>query len=1327
MKLFLNAKHAAKTLTAVTFAAGMFLPLQVFPAAIELATKPLSNATTTSVLPNLMFIMDGSRSMGWNYLPDWVVEDNLCKGTNGTYNTLCATENDPNYLPAKLPYHPPFLSPDFNSIYYNPDIYYKPPVNSDGTSKPSQGSPWTSVKDDAYGIQSTASTNLITNYPDLDWCTTARTNGVYTDCLRNNNYILPGSYSGKSYTTQQQTTASGSAKFIAGAPNSPSAPVTRNVGPHYYRIIAGEYCDSTKLNNCQATETTTYKYAAKLRWCNSANNADADNPAANTCQALRTGSFTFPRYPTRYAKGVTNRGRFERVDIVPGQATYPPSSNRAVGRTDCASSTSCTYTEEMTNFANWWTYYRTRMQTMKTSASNAFREIDNRYRVGFIDIYGGSYLPIDTFNTGANGTGVKDKWYANLVASTVTGGPTGYHSTGTPLRSALARVGLIFAGKKPTTTPAPPAASADPMQYSCQQNFALLTTDGYWNGDEKPAEQIKGLTGQVIGNTDGGSTSRPMYEGPTATSNTLADVAKYFYDNDLRTAALGNCLGAISDVLVCTNDVFVSGTDNNVQQHMTTFTLGLGVDGSLTYTNDYKTATSGDYFNIVNGTGTSPNWTVPVKDTETAVDDLWHAAVNGRGTYFSAKNPTQLTDGLNGALGAIGSKLGAGSAAATSSLNPVAGDNFAYVASYTTVKWQGNLEARTINLNNGEVSESPAWCVENTIAASCPAPGSIVKSTDGSSSAYYCSTANATSCPNGTLGADKVCRVEVSVACAGTMGAKVGVNADTRVIKMSNGAGALVDFSYANLQARSLDTNFAGTGLSQWATFSDDQKVLAAGKNMVSYLRGQTGFEMERTSNDALNHLYRYREATLGDAIESQPAFVGKPVFKYADVGYSDYIAAKTSRAKTVYMGANDGMMHAFDATNGQERWAFVPSAVIPRLWRLADKNYANMHENYVNGRPIIADVYDTVSAAWKTILVAGLGGGGRAYYALDITDPTSPKMLWEIDSSTENNLGYSYGYPIVTKKSDGTWVVLFTSGYNNINPGNGQGYLYVRNALTGAHIARIGTAANADDATTPSGLARIASYKDDLIHNNKTVAVYGGDIRGNVWRFDINANTAMKFAILKDATGAAQPVTAAPELGLAYGKRMVFVGTGKYLELADLKNTQRQTLYAIKDNDRTVTLDNPRLDSKMKAQTLSQSGSTRKASKTVVDLRADDGWFIDLPDSGERINVEPILDSGLLIVPSTVPSDTVCSPGGYGWLNYFNYLNGNNGDGIVSEKFNAPIVGVNVYYTPDGKRHVSVVTSDKPTPEKPPKGPGDSDGALSFKGKRVIWRELIK
>jgi type IV pilus assembly protein PilY1 len=573
---------------------------------------------------------------------------------------------------------------------------------------------------------------------------------------------------------------------------------------------------------------------------------------------------------------------------------------------------------------------------------------------------------------------------------------------------------------------------------------------------------------------------------------------------------------------------------------------------------------------------------------------------------------------------------------------------------------------------------------------------------------------------------------------------------------------------FGNLDA----ADFTATGLSQWSLLSPTQKTAAAGENLVNYLRGQTGYE-DRGSNPANNRLYRFREATLGDALESQPFFISKPVFNYADKGYATYKTDQASRTGMVFMGANDGMLHAFYAKDqvvqtppatcvvggasycgGEEAWAYIPKVVIPNMWRLADKNYSTQHRNYVNGSPIISDICTAncgvaATATWKTILVGGLNAGGRSYYALDITDPVTPTLLWEISSSTSGfeNLGFSYGQPIITKKADGTWVVLVTSGYNNTSPGDGHGYLFVLDAVTGAKISEYDTGVG--DTTTPSGLAKVSAWNDYQGIDNTAGYVYGGDLLGNLWRFDINSAPSLDplsrnpllFTTLLDSSSIAQPVTTAPTLGEIESQRFIFVGTGKYLETSDLTDTSKQTIYAIKDNNATTTLTNARTALVQQTMSMASADATaRYGSNNPVDLSspAIRGWYVDLasiiaPSTtpsfvGERVNIDMQLVQGTLIAATIVPSNTVCAPGGTGWLNFFNYETGGYVDSAtqtVSHQYGSPIVGINVIFI-EGKPIVETVTANKPTPEVD-ESVQIKGGGVGFQKKRVIWRELIQ
>ena len=1469
--------------------AGLALPLRAYAGSVALATEPLANTTTSTVKPNVMFILDDSGSMNSDYLPDWAHDD--------------FPNSDPKYSNYRYDDLPELLrNSGFNGVAYDPATVYAPPVfyNADGTlnttTYPNIGSPWTSVKNDAFNSFS-STTNLTTSFDDIEWCT----NTNYDNCVRNDNLILPGTIDGVSYTRKHSKNSTGTGYVASGTPDAPTK-VARTFGPFFYTIVPGEYCDSPNLKNCQYTKTDTFKYPATLRWCNSS--------ALTNCQALNSSTYKYPRYPTTFfqpgtpgspgvpavppspatsattpsngtlvitgvdknktiwfkcgstyfgkqstfsssgsnssgtrlddlyddingttvhgytttcskstswsyfsgyhtssltcsvaapvgpsacsggftvdnnvdvstntgpqggadaqpaqpgspeipavpAQPAVYYGKFIRTDIVPeiNSYPYPGKSVKADTRTDCAGTT-CTYAEEMTNFANWWTYYHTRMQAMKTSVSRAFKSLDNRYRVGFTTISdkgatdGSKFLGNNTFELTH-----KNSWFTKLFATTTSGS--------TPLRGALSKAGRYYANKL--------SSQVDPVQYSCQQNFTILSTDGYWNtGNEDSNYTNNGLSG-LIPDMDGSGTPRPQYEGPTASSGSLADIAKYYYDTDLRTAGLGNCSGGTSPDYtsgnpdVCTNNVFVSSTDKNTKQHMTTFTMGLGAEGVLNYTPDYLTDTVGDYYDLKNALN-GVNWPDPQVSSSSntvvaRIDDLWHAAVNGGGVYFSAKNPDQIVTGFNKALSSISVRLGSAAAAATSTLNPVAGNNFAYVASYTTVKWIGNLEARTINTATGAVSESASWCVENVIADTCAAPGNVVADTSDSTTVYRCVVSGATeaSCPapgvfdSGT----SECRTEIANACTGTLGAKVSATSDTRTIYTAP-AGSLTPLTKQNLvpfdaaYAAANPSNFSTShinGLNQWGTLDSSQQTAAAGANLINYLRGQNGYE-DRASNDPANRLYRAREAVLGDALESQPAFISKPVFNYPYAGYSAFKTAQASRSGTVYMGTNDGMMHAFASSNGAERWAYVPSMVIPNLWKLASTSYSTNHANFVNGSPITTDFYCTVdcggevggAASWRTMLVAGLNGGGRGYYALDITDPDKPILLWEFTTTAgsgtvkDDDVGYGFTRPVVTRKADGTWVVLVTSGYNNISPGDGKGYLFVLDATKGTVLSKISTTVGST--TTPSGLGKIAAWNDEP-GGNRAGYVYGGDLLGNLWRFDVNTGSVLKFATLfSDAAGTSpQPITTTPVLGLVEHKRVVFVGTGKYLEAGDLTTTQKQTEYAIKDDEETATLVNPRTTLVNQTLTDNPDGTGTRVvnSPNAVDFSSDRGWYVDFPDGGsggagaERANIDGRLVQGTLLVPTIVPSSTVCAPGGYGWLNYFDYKTGASVDttGVASSKYDSTIVGINVIYIA-GEPKVEVVTSTNPTPELdetakfPPAGSG-------FTGKRATWRELIQ
>lgn len=948
------------------------------------------------------------------------------------------------------------------------------------------------------------------------------------------------------------------------------------------------------------------------------------------------------------------------------------------------------------NYANWYSYYRTRMLTMRSAAGRVFNNVDGtRFRVGFSTISeqgvanGAKFLNVDDF-----GDAQRQAFFQRLYATQ----PGGF----TPLRPALAKIGKYFAAKAP-------GQAVDPMQYACQRNFTILSTDGYWNTRGEPAGGWKptGLTGAPIGNTDGGTTPRPLRDdgralngnwvtGGAGVSNSLADIAAYFYDTDLRTPALGNCNGAVAGQQVCENVVGISGRDDATHQHMTLFTLGLGVAGLLQYQADYETSTSGDYFGIRNGTRPWPN---PLSDNvggnadpgdtvTTRIDDLWHAAVNGRGTYYSANNPGELVTSLTRTLQQINEAQGSGAAAATSTIKPVVGDNLVFRGRY--VGSSGELVASALNVQTGAVG-GDLWTTDNTLP---------------------------------------------------TM---VAPAADTRRILYAGGGG-LRAFTYGNLAADGLGRWFANRcagdlPLSQCATLGAAGVALVNnGANVVNFLRGQTGLE-DRAANPEGQRVFRARRVTasggvtpLGDIVNAAPVYLKKPPFRYGDDGYAAFAAANANRQAAVYVAANDGMLHAFNADNGRELWAFVPTMAMREMARLADTAYEANHRYFVDATPTLGDVQ--IGGQWRTVLVGGLGAGGRGYYALDVTDPDAPRLLWEISAQDDtafgdDDLGLSYGNPVITKNAAGRWVVAFSSGYNNVEPGDGQGYLYVRDVGSGQAISKIGTGAG--DGGTPSNLGRIEGWVD-ADTDNTSLRMYGGDMQGNLWRFDYDnqvgagGTEATLLGQARAPGGAVQPITVKPTLAqVGIGDDavpVVIVGTGRYLGLPDLTDDTVQSIYVVKDTLTADGLGVLRDAPGMRQNTLSTVGDERTIADgdaAQIDWATDAGWFVDLTlSNGERVNVDVAQTGRTLIVASNVPGASVCNEGGTSWFYSFDLENGKVN---TSAPLPALTAGLNLVQVGETLRVIQwdvagrwVVRDPKPGANAPPENV-----------QRTSWRELVE
>ncbi len=828
-------------------------------------------------------------------------------------------------------------------------------------------------------------------------------------------------------------------------------------------------------------------------------------------------------------------------------------------------------------------------------------------------------------------------------------------------------------------------------------------------------------------------------------TDSLADVAQYFYVTDLRP---GTDYG--------TNNIKgppVAGTqvedDRARYQHMTTFVVGLGVSGNVGYQENYREGVAGDYRDIKEGnikpsTGEPANWPIwpdPAVDysdplnynNARSIDDFWHTAVNGRGRYFSASDSGTVVAGIKSALGSIGALGGAASAASTSTLELTTGDSTAFAASYKTEEWTGDLVAVKLNPLTGDATTTPVWT--RTAAASL---GSRTNAACDNRKIFYYNAAEVST---------KLAPFTWNTAVCGETTTTTGLDS-------------------------TLQGYFGSTAVSKLSQYLEmtesapDQRSAAAGANLVNFLRGHRGNE-GFVAGDAVK-LFRKRESIMGDIVGSQPQYVKPPSRSYLDDGYDAFKKSSVKdRKSVVYTGANDGMLHAFDASNGEELWAYVPTPVMPTLYKLADAEYKIRHAFFVDGTPTIGDVSDSKGTTdpaddeWKTILVGGLGAGGKddvaensntGFYALDVTNPDAPKALWEFNKSsscyaagsvefTDCHLGLSFGRPILTKRAvDNKWVVLLSSGYNNVGgtePGNGRGFLYVLDAMTGRILEKV-EAASPDvtiftgNASTPSGLRNLNNFVVNSNTDNKTLRTYGTDMLGNVWRFNMatSPTTATLLGTTKDKDGNAQPITTRPEIAEVDGSTIVMVGTGKLLAITDLvvdSDAQVQSVYSFKDADYTAD----GLRQQLRPLKLTTQGTGADRTRTVSCDGAESlctgtaGWVIDLTDVGERINVDMRVTSGTLVFASNIPDSAQCSAGGSSLLNYVDLISGRavGGDpnGVVSVHLSSSLnVGIGLIKTSDGRIRAIGRGSDgelvvKDVPIANPPSPG----------KRVSWREI--
>lgn len=627
----------------------------------------------------------------------------------------------------------------------------------------------------------------------------------------------------------------------------------------------------------------------------------------------------------------------------------------------------------------------------------------------------------------------------------------------------------------------------------------------------------------------------------------------------------------------------------------------------------------------------------------------WDADADGEpDNYFPVTDPSRLRDTLASVFQRVGAASGAATAVGVSGGTLGAGSHV-YETSFRSEEWTGQLTAHEI-ARDGKTRRTPAW------------------------------DANATLARTVEDGAREVLTWKPSLR----RGVPFRWPDDPRVPRPDE-----IDSAQADLLSRN----------------PIDDSLDADGPARVDWLRGE--------------HVdgFRQRAEPLGDIVHSTPQLVGPPVTRYRDdwgrrapetaKPYSTFGERYANRRRVVYVGANDGMLHAFDAGRGRgadvggvagapasagtgaELFAYVPDAIYRELPELPAQDYG--HEYYVDATPRIGDAF--VGGDWRSVLVGGLGRGGQGIYALDVTEPddideasADEAVLWEFGEAQDPDIGYTYSSPLIVRLHNGRWAALFGNGYNNSAPDDrasptGQASLFVVDLETGLLVAKLGTGAGSTG--TPNALAPPTAV--DLDNDDVVDLVYAGDLEGNVWKFDLSSSVPSRWSMVRerifvaeDGEGRAAPITTA----VAVGRHptgtgvLVYIATGKYLEPSDQRvRPARNRVWALWDpdpfawTDLHAYLDDGELLEQRILREVSRAYDTdgdgtddttstvRESTTEAIDWDEHRGWYLDLTHAGhvgEQVVATPLLRENRLIVSTQIPGGDECTPVQGGWLMLF-------------------------------------------------------------------------
>jgi type IV pilus assembly protein PilY1 len=1269
-------KFAPKKLSILSaVAASCLLQTHTHAAPGVLTDIPLN--VGSRVQPNILFLVDDSGSMTWEQLISNEGQDAYGVGSNGLEDRLDFSPNDDEEVRE--------LCNAYNVMAYDPTIVYEPWSGVDENGDAFDNKTLTTALNYAYDVDNTDS---LTSHYYLSW-NDSNTNNTFDvgECGDFDSLDAgynPGSF--PSYRMGDTTSSTDAAGYITdsgGASNNYT--FNENLTFQISPVGASQITIDFSFFEVETGFDYLRVYANSIDPGNLVAELDGFSPPAPV--TVNAGT-VFLEFDSDHL--VNHRGFIAFWNHSSSGIATPSFSNQnGIRLDDCREYSNChvvsdlpaTSTTEINtqqNYANWYTYYRKREYVAKKALSDIITE--GSVRMGLATLHNNrrdTNLPVGTliediddispFDSSDPVAVAKHNSAAANKAQLLRNLYNIRSNSGTPLRSTLNQAGQYFeVGSSPgsglfgfTPNHSGTVSSNSPILSAadggtCQQNFSVLFSDGFWNSD----------SGFSIGNWDGGTNTGeiPGLDGSSFAdtySNYLADVAMRYYERDIAG-------GLVDEVNV--QDPHQSGVNIN-HQHMVTYTVAFGVNGTLDVNPDESGFTA---------------WPSVSQNTNTTIDDMRHAAWNGRGEFLNANDPQELIDSLGAAIQDIQERTGSSSAASFSS-GSVSNQTLVFQAEYNTTGWWGDLLA--YQFVDGIIdADNPVWSASERM-------NSFLNSS--------------------------------------------GANA-RNIITYNGSQGIPFEFpaSYETLLADGLDT--AATSLSDarindlltnapYPSPSDAAEVAANqafGERVVSFLKG------DNTSDDLRDRGDYSSGNFLGAFIHSSPIFVGEPSERYPDLiegagnRYSVFANANTDRTPLVFVGGNDGILHAFNATNeangGREVFAYIPSANLLEndLHLLSESDYS--HHAYVDGTPTVRDVF--VNGSWRSYLVGSLRSGGKGVFVLDVTNPSALASASDSASNADSivvgefthpDLGFTYSRPQITKMNDGSWVAIFGNGYNNSGDGTAKLFILFLDNLDDVDTSndymvietKTGSIVNSDCLDLGSdcnGLS--APTLIDLNSDARVDRIYAGDVHGNLWAFDVSGTSQSSWGVVHGnsttplplfracrtagstcAAADRQPITARPIVSINPLARdestepnlLVYFGTGQFVAEGDNATTDFQNFYGVWDagpnygnlnfsdlTEQTFTSSLQTFTNVNTNETVTRTVRTLSNNSVSYNVSSNYGWRINLHEgveTGERVISSALLIGDIIFFLTVLPTTNICDGGGTSFLMAANAVDGSH------------------------------------------------------------------